>query len=643
MKKRMIRTLLFVAVAAVMTTCFAFSSSALNATGNCGRYVTWNFNKDTGELVISGKGEMFDYDWNDYSPFRSESEIVSVVIENNVTSIGDDVFQYCHNLTSITIPESIEKISSTAFYKCEKLENISVADGNAYYTCDENGAVYSKDMKKLVLYPYGSKNQLYSIPDGVEIVGDYAMYGCTALKYLTIPGSVTDLSDTSFGECINLLNITVDENNETFSNDECGALFTKDKTVIIQYPIGNPRDSYSIPDGVEHICIRAFTNCQNPISIVIPDSMTGIDALSFFNCPGLVSITIPDSVKSIGDFAFEYCKNLSNITIPDSVTSIGVRAFSVCESLDDITIPDSVTSIKSGAFESCTNLKSIMIPDGVTDIESWTFRSCESLESITIPDGVTSIGAYAISNCPQLKSIEIPDSVQSIGSWAFLASGIQSITIPVGVKTINAGTFYGCGYLECITIPGSVTKIDTQAFDDCINLKDVYYYGNKPQWNEITIGTYNEDLHNATKHFLCCDHLDTTEFEAVAPTCANDGHKEGVYCNDCETWLSGHETIASPGHNPITVNEIAATCTDSGYSGDTMCSTCGEVLTKGSVLFSSGHDFDGSICKVCGFNRSENCSCNCHKGGIYSVFFRLFNFFQKLFGINKVCTCGVSH
>jgi hypothetical protein len=40
---------------------------------------------------------------------------------------------------------------------------------------------------------------------------------------------------------------------------------------------------------------------------------------------------------------------------------------------------------------------------------------------------------------------------------------------------------------------------------------------------------------------------------------------------------------------------------------------------------------------------TDACSCNCHKGGIAGLFFKIINFFQKLFGMNKVCTCGVKH
>ncbi len=41
---------------------------------------------------------------------------------------------------------------------------------------------------------------------------------------------------------------------------------------------------------------------------------------------------------------------------------------------------------------------------------------------------------------------------------------------------------------------------------------------------------------------------------------------------------------------------------------------------------------------------TDPCSCNCHKGGIKAFFFKLFNFFAKLFNpAKRICGCGVKH
>ena len=55
------------------------------------------------------------------------------------------------------------------------------------------------------------------------------------------------------------------------------------------------------------------------------------------------------------------------------------------------------------------------------------------------------------------------------------------------------------------------------------------------------------------------------------------------------------------------------------------------------------HNFDGSVCTACGYDASEDCGCKCHQGGIAGFFFKIVLFFQKLFGQNKVCACGMNH
>ena len=63
-------------------------------------------------------------------------------------------------------------------------------------------------------------------------------------------------------------------------------------------------------------------------------------------------------------------------------------------------------------------------------------------------------------------------------------------------------------------------------------------------------------------------------------------------------------------------------------------------------VFTLGTNDDLGSTSGAGFeihNAPENCSCNCHTGGIKAFFFKIINFFQKLFGQNKICACGVKH
>ncbi|MGN0448715.1 MAG: leucine-rich repeat protein [Acutalibacteraceae bacterium] len=249
------------------------SAADLAATGKCGDNVTYTYNSKTGEVVISGTGEMYDYQGFD-SPFNND--VVSVVIKNGVTSIGEYAFFECNNLASVLIGNSVISIGSGAFSRCYKLED------------------------------------------------------------LAIPSSVTSIHINAFRYC-KLTNITVDVNNKYYSSDEYGVLFNKNKSKLVQYPQGNSRASYKIPESVKIIGKYAFFYCGRSLkTITIPNSVTNIEDHAFQSCMGLTSVTIPDSVTSIGYGAFTMCNSLTSVTIGNSVKTIGDSAFCDCYSLKDV-------------------------------------------------------------------------------------------------------------------------------------------------------------------------------------------------------------------------------------------------------------------------------------------------------------------
>ena len=60
--------------------------------------------------------------------FYDCDSLISVVIPDSVTSIGDWVFAYCYSLISVVIPDSVTSIGKYAFAYCDRLTSVVIGD-----------------------------------------------------------------------------------------------------------------------------------------------------------------------------------------------------------------------------------------------------------------------------------------------------------------------------------------------------------------------------------------------------------------------------------------------------------------------------------------------------------------------------------
>ena len=184
-----------------------------------------------------------------------------------------------------------------------------------------------------------------------------------------------------------------------------------------------------------------------------------------------------------------------------------VSGIGTCTDTDIIIPPvspdkEEVTAIGNRAFSSRNNLTSVTIPDSVITIGQDAFAWCEGITSIIMPDSVTTLGYRAFSGCTRLTSITIPNSVTTIVDSAFSnCTGLENVTIGNSVKTIGDSAFRNCTGLTSVTIGNKVETIGHHAFYCCTRLTDVYYLGTEEDWANISIGSSNAPLTNATKHF----------------------------------------------------------------------------------------------------------------------------------------------
>ena len=90
--------------------------------------LTWTLDADGTTMTISGTGAMKGYSTDD-SPAYYNENIIKVVIQDGVTSIGNGAFKYCSSLTDITIPGSVTSIGNYAFDRCSNLASVKIPEG----------------------------------------------------------------------------------------------------------------------------------------------------------------------------------------------------------------------------------------------------------------------------------------------------------------------------------------------------------------------------------------------------------------------------------------------------------------------------------------------------------------------------------
>lgn len=286
------------------------------------------------------------------------------VIPNGITYIGNNAFEDCALLTSVTIPDGVTDVSWEAFRDCTTLTSVTIPDSvtelgqYAFAGCSSLAeAAIPTGVTEIQWGVFHSCTSLISVtlPNSITSIGDSAFMYCSSLASIIIPESVTEIEASAFDYCTSLATVTIPRNMikmEYNIFDFCsslmtievaadhplycsvdGVLFSKDKTTLVDYPDGRT-GHYTIPDHVTSIKSHAFYACSLS-SLTIPNSVNA-KYLALCNSYNLTSMIIPNGNTYICDCMFYDCSSLTSVIIPASVSFIDYDAFYGCSSLTDV-------------------------------------------------------------------------------------------------------------------------------------------------------------------------------------------------------------------------------------------------------------------------------------------------------------------
>ncbi len=130
-------------------------------------------------------------------------------VKGGTEVIADCAFSSCEKLVSVMLPETITSIGETLFYECPLIENI-VVNGNGGVYSSEYGVLYKGN--SLAVYPQGKADAKFNIPAGTDSICDYAFLGNQNLKNVILPDSVKAIGNGAFSGCSALTSVTIGEN-----------------------------------------------------------------------------------------------------------------------------------------------------------------------------------------------------------------------------------------------------------------------------------------------------------------------------------------------------------------------------------------------------------------------------------------------
>lgn len=346
-----------------------------------------------------------------------------------------------------------------------------------------------------------------TLPETIEKIDD-ACFGDANLTTLFIPKNVKTIVHSAFYNIGAKPKITVDSNNQDFSSDDDGCLYSHDKKELYSVPSAlNPTGgTYTVPESVEKIYHSAFHQVAGLRKLVLPKNLqyvetgfptiTPSDDLEEFAIPmgGTAHYRVIDGVlfRDTELVAYPRSKAEENYKVPDNITSIAPRGIDKCQFMKTIDL-NHVTKLNNTSIYAAKELKTITLPK---DLEKenvvGAIASCEKIEEYKAPaegcvnfevvDGVVySKDKSTLYFFPPRKSVlngkyTIDSSVKTVAQYAFSGcSTITDLTIPTNVEKIEESAFNNVYNMTKLTFEetSKVTTIDKSAFGWCQKLKEV--------------------------------------------------------------------------------------------------------------------------------------------------------------------------
>lgn len=370
----------------------------------------------------------------------------SVALGEYVEEIGDFAFRNCTGISSVSFNEGLKSIGASSFYKCQSITGLT-------------------------------------LPSTLESIGDLAFYGASAIPSVEIPAATESVGIGSFATCRSIKQFTVADGNISYAAAD-GVLFNKDQSMLVAYPIGDTRNSYSTPATVKIIAPHSMRNSTYLTSVELNEGLDSIGS-SAFTLGRLTSVNLPASVRAIGFQAFTAMPSITAFNVASGnenykavdgmlLTADGKRLLFGVGGMADVVVPEGVEEVAGYSFYTFYGVKTLKLASTTTKVGDCAFYSNSMLSSVDFGPALESIGETAFRRCNMLTTLNFPASLKEIGRTAFAESvGFTEVQLNEGLEHLGEMAFARCYGLKKLSIPSTVSTMDYGVFVYCNQLEEV--------------------------------------------------------------------------------------------------------------------------------------------------------------------------
>lgn len=510
------------------------SVSAKKVTGECGAKAKYSYDSQTQTLVISGKGAITDRIYlsaprkenpdniSEYEKNRERYTLKKIIIKEGITAIktkegkfaacdiervtkiqlpntlktiaGDSFwdFSFAYMKGRLFIPKGVKNIDAAAFYCSETnngLKKITVSKKNPYFIAKQ-GVLFSKNRKKLLLYPREKKNKKYKLPSSVKEIGDIAFARNEHIQEVVLPKKLNLLGAGAFCGCrslskINLTKQTKIKKISDYKGVDCADPAGGISGLYYQSGENNSSDTFKNYDGKGVFYLGTFEGTALK-SAVIPNSVKYVASDTFkpFWNHQKLKFENPLETLYIGK---NYMGNINKNRKSGSQGAVyeGQKSLMLCWTpLKSVTVSsgNQKYKIKNHALYSKNGKKLYQvfvtpklpkeyeIDAKTTEIATRAFGFINTIEKVHVKGSLKSIGADAFNR--RYYGAKPGDSYNISGYLEHTApaDALTGITIDGNVDTIRDSAFQECTSLTEFQCKGSIKYIGERAFWSCSKL-----------------------------------------------------------------------------------------------------------------------------------------------------------------------------